>query len=160
MICLVGASLAMLVEEELFFHSWMYRYMLKRLHPQGYDNFASIPFSAWSWAAWIVLNAIKGVYNDKEWQSYFISRLLFQWMIGRRRLFLDGLLTHNLQSHHRVLGPVHQPAPVLVTPQMRMITLWTACSMPSWDVNRGVVVLGMAFLIGSYSLRYKFLLCN
>jgi hypothetical protein len=29
----------------------------------------------------------------------------------------------SLQSHHRVLGPVHQPAPVLVTPQMRMITL-------------------------------------
>jgi hypothetical protein len=40
-----------------------------------------------------------------------------------------------LQSHHRVLGPIHQPAPVLVTLQMRMITLWTTCLMPNCDVN-------------------------
>jgi CAAX prenyl protease-like protein len=98
MIRLVGASLAVPVEEELFFHSWMYRYMLKRLHPQGYDSFAGVPFSAWSWAAWIASNAIKGVYNGKEWQSYCISGLLFQWMIGRRGLFLDGLLTHAVSN--------------------------------------------------------------
>jgi hypothetical protein len=72
--------------------------MLKRLHPQGYDSFVSVPFSVWSWVAWIASNAIKGVYNGKEWQSYFISGLLFQWMIGCRRLFLDGLLTHAVSN--------------------------------------------------------------
>jgi membrane protease YdiL (CAAX protease family) len=98
MIHLVGASLAVPVQEELFFHLRLYRYMLKRLHPQGCDSFASVLFSAWNWAVWIALNAIKGVYNGKEWQSYFINGLLFQWMIGRHRLFLDGLLMHAVSN--------------------------------------------------------------
>lgn len=82
-------------EEE---HSWVYRYIFKLLHPRDYESFANVSFSEWSWVAWLMSNGIKGIYNGKEWQSYFISGLLFQWMIGRRGLFLDGLLTHAVSN--------------------------------------------------------------
>lgn len=95
---LLGASLAVPVEEELFYHSWMYRYILKLLHKDEYASFVHVSFFEWSWVAWLISNAIKGIYNGKEWQSYFINGLLFQWMIGRRGLFLDGLLTHAISN--------------------------------------------------------------
>lgn len=95
---LVGASLAVPVEEELFYHSWMYRYIVALLHKGEYERFVDVPFWEWSWVAWVVSNGIKGIYNGKEWRSYFISGLLFQWMIGRRGLFLDGLLTHAISN--------------------------------------------------------------
>ncbi|KAG0567625.1 hypothetical protein M758_7G127700 [Ceratodon purpureus] len=98
MIRLVGASLAVPVEEELFYHSWMYRYIVKLSHSGEYHSFADVSFSDWSWVAWIVSNGIRGIYNGKEWQSHFISGLLFQWMIGRRGLFLDGLLAHAIAN--------------------------------------------------------------
>lgn len=93
---LVGASLAVPVEEELFYHSWMYRYVITWLWRDKYERFVDVPFSEWSWLAWLVSNGIKGVYNGKEWQSYFITGLLFQVMISRRGFFLDGLLTHSV----------------------------------------------------------------
>lgn len=94
---LVGASLAVPVEEELFYHSWMYRYIVT-LQKGEYTRFVDVSFWEWSWLAWVVSNGIKGIYNGKEWQSFFINGLLFQWMIGRRGLFLDGLLTHAVSN--------------------------------------------------------------
>lgn len=97
MLRLVGSSLAVPVEEELFYHSWMFRYIVM-VRKGEYESFVDVPFWEWNWVAWVVSNGVKGIYNGKEWQSYFISGLLFQWMIGRRGLFLDGLITHSVSN--------------------------------------------------------------
>ncbi|KAH9574463.1 hypothetical protein CY35_01G059000 [Sphagnum magellanicum] len=94
----LGTSVSVPIEEELFYHSWMYRYMVQLLNRHHYKSFTEVPFLKWSWPAWLASNVIKGIYNGKEWRSYCISGLLFQWMIGRRGLFLDGVFTHAISN--------------------------------------------------------------
>lgn len=95
---LLGATLAVPFEEELFYHSWMYRYIVHILNRNRYKSFVDVSFLDWSWTAWIISNLVKGLYNGKEWRSYLISGLLFQWMIGRRGSFMDGVLSHAVSN--------------------------------------------------------------
>lgn len=98
MLRLVGATVAVPVEEELFYHSLMYRYVVTVVAKGRYERFLDVGFREWSWTAWVLVNGVKGLYNGKEWRSRFVSGLLFGWMVGRRGVFLDGVVAHAVSN--------------------------------------------------------------
>lgn len=77
---------------------WMCRYIVHMVYRKEYMSFVDVSFLDWSWLAWLASNGIRGIYNGKEWKSYFISGLLFQWIIAKRGCFLDGLIAHSVSN--------------------------------------------------------------
>lgn len=94
----VGGSLFVPIEEELFYHSWLYRYLCQRLSKGTYRSFTEVPFWEWNCLAWLVSNAFLALYNGQEWRSYGICGLLSNWVIVRRGQFLDGIIAHSIHS--------------------------------------------------------------
>ncbi|KAL2650457.1 hypothetical protein R1flu_018585 [Riccia fluitans] len=79
-------------EDCLFYHSWMYRSLVQYLSEDENMSFTDVPFSCWSWTAWLACNSAFAVYNGKEWRSSLLSGLLALWVMGRKGQFLDGII--------------------------------------------------------------------
>ncbi|KAG6543135.1 hypothetical protein Mapa_015384 [Marchantia paleacea] len=81
------------IEDCLFYHSWLYRVFVQYLSEDiEYESFTDVPFSIWSWTAWLICNSAFAVYNGKEWRSSMLSGLLSLWVMARSGQFLDGIL--------------------------------------------------------------------
>lgn len=100
MLRLAGDSLLVPFEEELFYHSWLYRYLCFMMSNSGHyhHSFAEVPFTEWNWGAWIICNAVLALYNGQEWRSFGISGLLCNWVIARRGQVMDGVVAHAIRN--------------------------------------------------------------
>ncbi|MCO5558941.1 hypothetical protein L7F22_012532 [Adiantum nelumboides] len=97
MLRLFGATFLVPFEEELFYHSWLYRYLCQlRSIDRLYRSFTDVPFREWNWGAWIATNVLLALYNGQEWKSYGMSGLLCNWVIARGGQFMDGVLAHSI----------------------------------------------------------------
>lgn len=96
---LAGGSLLVPFEEELFYHSWLYRYLCQLFSSRGlYHSFTEVPFREWNWVAWLASNGFLALYNGQEWKSYGVSGLLSNWVIARRGQFMDGIIAHSIRN--------------------------------------------------------------
>ncbi|KAH7332351.1 hypothetical protein KP509_20G083600 [Ceratopteris richardii] len=94
-----GGSLLVPFEEELFYHSWMYRYFCSRLSgKEQHQSLLDVPFSECNWGALIATNGFMAIYNGKEWRSSGLSGLFSNWVIVRRGRFMDGVFAHAIRN--------------------------------------------------------------
>ncbi|KAI5062645.1 hypothetical protein GOP47_0023184 [Adiantum capillus-veneris] len=99
MLRLFGATLLVPFEEELFYHSWLYRYLCQLVsRERHYGSFMDVPFHEWNWGAWIAANGLLALYNGQEWKSYGISGLLCNWVIARKGQLMYGILAHSIRN--------------------------------------------------------------
>eukprot|EP00850_Spirogloea_muscicola_P021187 SM000240S08604 [mRNA] locus=s240:89:1801:+ [translate_table: standard] len=91
---LVGSCITVPLEEELVFHSWMYRALLT-LRLKAYHHFTDVPFQAWNWPIVLLTNAVFGILHGTEWKSAAVSGLMFQMASASSGRFLDGVLAHS-----------------------------------------------------------------
>lgn len=96
--CGISISHFQILNSKSYMVHWMCRYIVHMVHRKEYMSFVDVSFLDWSWLAWLASNGIRGIYNGKEWKSYFISGLLFQWIIAKRGCFLDGLIAHSVSN--------------------------------------------------------------
>ncbi|EFJ07608.1 hypothetical protein SELMODRAFT_448386 [Selaginella moellendorffii] len=89
-----GGCLAVPIEEELFYHSWLYRFMLAKLSRDRSRGFEAVGLRTWNWLLCVASNGFFAVHNGMEWRSCLLAGCLFQWIIAYRGQFLDGLIAH------------------------------------------------------------------
>eukprot|EP01018_Ginkgo_biloba_P031847 Gb_35847 [translate_table: standard] len=96
-----GDALAVPLEEELFYHSWLYRFLINIFfeeRKESFGGFGRVGLRKWNWRAWVVSNGVYGGFKGKEWRSYVVLGFFSQWVICRRGQFVDGVIAHALRN--------------------------------------------------------------
>lgn len=106
-ICIVGriagSSLVVPPLEEVFYRSFLYRYLVKL-------NFQNLPLGHWHPLSFVVTSAIFGFMHPDRWLGGIICGLAYQWLVIRKNRLGDAMLAHGITNFLLGLWVVYKGA--------------------------------------------------
>lgn len=90
MVRLAGSTLLVPILEEVFYRSFLYRWMAR-------ENFQSVSLGAFHWKPFLVTAAIFGV-GHREWLAGILCGLAYQWLVVRKRRLGDAMTAHAITN--------------------------------------------------------------
>jgi uncharacterized protein len=98
----IGSSLVVPPLEEVFYRSFLYRYIIKA-------DFAGIPLSTLNWRAFLLAGAIFGI-GHYEWLPGILCAFAYQWLALRKNRLGDAMTAHAITNFLLALYVVFRPA--------------------------------------------------
>ncbi len=83
---IIGSSLVVPPLEEIFYRSFIYRYLIK-------SNFVDIPLSRLDWRAFVITGAIFGI-GHYEWLPAILCAFAYQGLVCRKDRLGDAITAH------------------------------------------------------------------
>ncbi len=87
---LIGSSIIVPPIEEMFYRSFLYRYVLN-------PDFTKVSLSVKNWRAWIITSAIFG-FAHGEWLPGILCGFAYQWLVLRKGRLGDALFAHAITN--------------------------------------------------------------
>jgi CAAX prenyl protease-like protein len=87
---LLGSSLVVPPLEEVFYRSFLYRYLIKA-------DFSNIPLGVLNWWAFILAGAIFGL-GHFEWLPGILCAFAYQWLVIRKNRLGDAMTAHAITN--------------------------------------------------------------
>lgn len=86
----IGSSLIVPPLEEVFYRSFIYRYLIK-------SDFQRIPLSSFNWIAFLVVGAVFGFGHD-EWLPGILCAFIYQGLVWRKNRLGDAITAHAITN--------------------------------------------------------------
>lgn len=87
---IVGSTLVVPALEEVFFRSFLYRYIAKK-------DFQRVPLGQFYWIPFIVTAVIFG-FEHREWIAGILCGMLFQWLVCWKKRLGDAMTAHAITN--------------------------------------------------------------
>jgi CAAX prenyl protease-like protein len=87
---ILGSTLLVPMLEEVFFRSFLYRYIAKK-------DFERVPVGQFLWVPFVVTSVIFG-FEHREWLAGILCGLLFQWLVCWKKRLGDAILAHAITN--------------------------------------------------------------
>lgn len=87
---IVGSSLVVPPLEEVFYRSFLYRYI-------GKPDFQSLPLGQFAWMPFLVTAAIFGLAHY-QWLAGILCAMSYQWLVIRKRRLGDAMTAHAITN--------------------------------------------------------------
>jgi len=87
---IVGSSLVVPPLEEVFYRSFLYRYIVK-------TDFLSVSLRHFGWLPFLVTAAIFG-FAHREWLAGVLCAMAFQWLVIRKQRLGDAMTAHAITN--------------------------------------------------------------
>jgi CAAX prenyl protease-like protein len=87
---IVGSSLVVPPLEEVFYRSFLYRYVMK-------PDFLGVPLASFAWTPLLVTSAIFGLAH-REWLAGLLCGLAYQWLVIRKGRLGDAMTAHAITN--------------------------------------------------------------
>ncbi len=88
---LVGSSIVVPPLEEVFYRSFLYRYLIK-------PDFTTVPLGTYQPRAFFVTSAIFGFMHPDRWLAGVICGVAYQWLVVRKNRLGDAMLAHGITN--------------------------------------------------------------
>lgn len=98
---ILGSSLVVPPLEEVFYRSFVYRYVAK-------PGFESVPLNHFSWTPLLITSGIFGLVHH-EWLAGILCGLLYQWLVIRKNRLGDAMTAHAITNFLLGLWVVFRP---------------------------------------------------
>jgi len=86
----VGMTVVVPPLEEVFYRSFIYRYLVK-------PDFLSVPFNVFNWMPFIATSVIFGL-EHYQWLAGILCGLAYQWLVLRKNRIGDAITAHALTN--------------------------------------------------------------
>jgi len=87
---IAGSTLVVPMLEEVFFRSFLYRYIAKK-------DFERVAVGQFLWIPFVVTSVIFG-FEHREWLAGILCGLLFQWLVCWKKRLGDAMLAHAITN--------------------------------------------------------------
>lgn len=87
---IAGSSLVVPPLEEIFYRSFIYRYLIK-------SDFMSIPLKHLDWRAFLIAGAVFGI-GHSEWLPGILCAFAYQWLVLRKNRLGDAIVAHGITN--------------------------------------------------------------
>jgi hypothetical protein len=87
---IVGSSLVVPPLEEVFYRSFLYRYMVK-------TDFLSVPLKHFAWLPFLATAAVFG-FAHREWLAGILCAMSYQWLVVRKQRLGDAMTAHAITN--------------------------------------------------------------
>jgi CAAX prenyl protease-like protein len=87
---IVGSSIVVPPLEEIFYRSFLYRYIAK-------PDFEKMPLGTFHWQSFVVTSVFFGVAHF-EWLSGILCGLIYQWLVVRKGRLGDAMTAHAITN--------------------------------------------------------------
>jgi CAAX prenyl protease-like protein len=87
---IIGSSLVVPPLEEIFYRSFIYRYLIK-------SEFAKIPLNCLDWRAFLITGAVFGI-SHYEWLPGILCAFAYQWLVIRKNRLGDAITAHAITN--------------------------------------------------------------
>jgi uncharacterized protein len=98
----IGSSLVVPPLEEVFYRSFLYRYLIKA-------DFASLPLNRLNWRAFLLAGVIFGI-GHFEWLPGILCAFAYQWLTLRKDRLGDAMTAHAITNFLLALWVIFRPA--------------------------------------------------
>ncbi len=99
---IIGSSLVVPPLEEVFYRSFLYRYLIK-------SDFLKVPLAHFEWRAFLIAAVIFGV-SHYEWLPGIVCALAYQWLVCRKDRLGDAITAHAVTNFLLALWVVTRQA--------------------------------------------------
>ncbi len=99
---ILGSSLVVPMIEEVFYRSFIYRYIVK-------SDFLSVPLRQFDLRAFLVVGVVFGV-SHFEWLPGILCAFAYQWLVIRKDRLGDAITAHAITNFLLALWVVFRPA--------------------------------------------------
>ena len=87
---ILGSALVVPPIEEIFYRSFLYRYI-------GQSDFQSIPLNHFNWRALAAVSIFFG-FSHREWLAGMLCGLAYQWLVVRKNRLGDAMTAHAITN--------------------------------------------------------------
>ncbi len=87
---IIGSSIVVPPLEEVFYRSFIYRYLIK-------SEFLQVPFNRLDWKAFLIAGAVFGIAHY-EWLPGILCAFAFQWLVIRKNRLGDAMTAHAIAN--------------------------------------------------------------
>ena len=87
---IIGSSLVVPPLEEIFYRSFIYRYLIK-------SEFLQIPLNRVDWRAFLIAGAVFGIAHS-EWLPGILCAFAYQWLVIRKNRLGDAITAHAITN--------------------------------------------------------------
>ena len=87
---LLGSSLVVPPLEEIFYRSFLYRYLIK-------SDFLKIPLGHFEWKAFLITGVVFGI-GHYEWLPGILCAFVYQWLVCRKKRLGDAISAHAITN--------------------------------------------------------------
>ena len=87
---ILGSTLVIPPLEEIFYRSFIYRYLIKA-------DFLSIPLNCLNWRAFLIAGVVFGI-GHYEWLPGILCAFSYQWLVIRKDRLGDAMTAHALTN--------------------------------------------------------------
>jgi CAAX prenyl protease-like protein len=87
---LLGSSLIVPPLEEVFYRSFLYRYLAT-------TDFLSVPLGKFAWLPFLATSAVFG-FAHREWLAGILCALAYQWLVIRKQRLGDAMTAHAITN--------------------------------------------------------------
>jgi CAAX prenyl protease-like protein len=87
---IIGSSLVVPPLEEIFYRSFIYRYLIK-------SEFLKIPLNCLDWRAFLITGAVFGI-SHYEWLPGILCAFAYQWLVLRKNRMGDAITAHAITN--------------------------------------------------------------
>jgi CAAX protease family protein len=88
---ILGSSVVVPPLEEVFYRSFLYRYIAKA-------DFQSVPLGHFSWMPFVVTAVIFGLVHPQQWLAGILCGVAYQWLVIRKRRLGDAMTAHAITN--------------------------------------------------------------
>ncbi|MBN1567558.1 MAG: CAAX prenyl protease-related protein [Acidobacteria bacterium] len=87
---IIGSSLVVPPLEEIFYRSFIYRYLIK-------SDFIQVPLNRLDWKAFLIAGVIFGI-GHYEWLPGILCAFAFQWLVLKKNRLGDAITAHAITN--------------------------------------------------------------
>lgn len=88
---IIGSSLVVPPIEEIFYRSFLYRYIKQ-------TDFLSLPLNYFDWRAFIAVGLFFGFAHGNQWLAGILCGLAYQWLVIRKNRLGDAMTAHAITN--------------------------------------------------------------
>lgn len=100
---LLGSSIVVPPLEEVFYRSFVYRYVAK-------PGFEKVPLNHFGWTPLLVTAGLFGLVHPTQWLAGCLCGLAYQWLVIRKNRLGDAMTAHAITNFLLALWVVFRPA--------------------------------------------------
>jgi hypothetical protein len=86
----VGAAIIVPPLEEVFYRSFLYRYIAR-------SDFESVPLGQFSWTPFLLTSSVFGLVH-REWLAGVLCGFAYQWLVIRKKRLGDAMTAHAITN--------------------------------------------------------------
>jgi CAAX prenyl protease-like protein len=88
---IIGSSTVVPHMEEVFFRSFLYRYVIKA-------DFLSVPLNRFDLRSFLITSALFGIEHGNQWLAGILCGFCYQWLVLRKNRLGDAMTAHAISN--------------------------------------------------------------